>query len=282
MIESNHISQLNTDGFCHLKGFFQPERVAGIRAEAMELFKNQILDCSIRSSMDELSDEESFNEAMYEFFASHMQRFIQCGKQVQHLMSLHRLGTDEKLEEALKQIGLGKPNICTRPVMFFNHPKLSTDPLYNSVTAHQDWRSMQGSLNSVVVWLPLVKVTEDIGTIKVLPGSHKQGLITDHVEKGFGMVELNDREREKLISVNAEVGDVVVFSSLLIHESGNNITDKPRWSCHFRYNDMKDKSFISRGYPNPYLYKPIEELVTSGFPEAHHVKSDLQFGTERA
>ena len=42
--------------------------------------------------------------------------------------------------------------------------------------------------------------------------------------------------------------------------------DKPRWSCHFRYNDLEDSTFINRKYAHPYIYKPSEELITKDFP----------------
>jgi hypothetical protein len=53
------------------------------------------------------------------------------------------------------------------------------------------------------------------------------------------------------------MGDIVVFSTLLVHESGTILNDDIRWSCHFRYTNLNDKDFIERGFPSPYLYKSI-------------------------
>jgi phytanoyl-CoA hydroxylase len=59
--------------------------------------------------------------------------------------------------------------------------------------------------------------------------------------------------------------NIKIFNSFLVHKSGNNITNDIRWSCHMRYNDLEDKSFKDRGYPNPYIYKPIDEYMTPEF-----------------
>jgi ectoine hydroxylase-related dioxygenase (phytanoyl-CoA dioxygenase family) len=194
-----------------------------------------------------------------------------CGKQAQHLISLHSLSLNTNIVQLLKQMRLKTPIISTRPVLYFNHPKLAKQKVFHTVDAHQDWRSMQGSLNSVVIWIPLVDIKKELGALEILPKSHLDGLRTDHVENGFGMVSLSEEEKERIISVEINAGDVLLFSSFLIHQSGNNITNKPRWSCHFRYNDLDESTFIQRKFAHPYIYKPIEELITKDFPS----KEDL-------
>jgi phytanoyl-CoA hydroxylase len=181
------------------------------------------------------------------------------------------LSLNPKFIELIKEIGLKEPNISTRPVLYFNHPKLAKQKVFYKVDAHQDWRSMQGSLNSVVIWVPLIDINKNLGALEVLPGSHLDGLRTDYVDNGFGMVNLSEEEQKKLISVEVNVGDVLLFSSFLIHQSGENITDKPRWSSHFRFNDLSDPTFINRKFAHPYIYKPMEDLITRDFPSKNDI-----------
>jgi ectoine hydroxylase-related dioxygenase (phytanoyl-CoA dioxygenase family) len=83
------------------------------------------------------------------------------------------------------------------------------------------------------------------------------GLMTSSVVEGFGMV---DRFKDgDFISVEMGVGDVIFFSSYLVHRSGNNSTDSIRWSANFRYNDVDDVCFIARKFPHPYIYKPADK-----------------------
>jgi ectoine hydroxylase-related dioxygenase (phytanoyl-CoA dioxygenase family) len=176
------------------------------------------------------------------------------------------LSLDAKIVDLLKRMGLKSPIVSTRPVLYFNHPKLAKQKVFHTVDAHQDWRSMQGSLNAVVIWIPLVDINKALGALEIVPKSHLDGLRTDHIENGFGMVALTETEKENLVAVELNAGDALLFSSFLIHQSGDNITDMPRWSCHFRYNDLEEESFIQRKFAHPYLYKPMEELITKDFP----------------
>ena len=89
------------------------------------------------------------------------------------------------------------------------------------------------------------------------PQSHLLGPLKNGVdESGFAEVEFNKDDYDK-IQPSLKMGDIVVFSTLLVHESGTILNDDIRWSCHFRYTNLNDKDFIERGFPSPYLYKSI-------------------------
>jgi phytanoyl-CoA hydroxylase len=255
-------AKFKQEGFLHLEGFFMPEEVEQIRREAMKVFLEQMVRHRIIKSPD--VPEREFEDGMFEFFKRASHDLINCGKQVQHLISLHRLSLDPRVEGALRDLGLGFPNISTRPVLFFNSRHLAEREVYWKVFPHQDWRSMQGSLDAIVLWVPLCNIDVSLGALEIVPGSHKLGLVTTDVVEGFGKVDhFSD---DDFVSLNTRQGDALFFSSFLVHRSGNNVTNSIRWSCHFRYNNLEEPSFVERGYPHPYLYKPQEELITPGFP----------------
>jgi phytanoyl-CoA hydroxylase len=257
------IKQFKAQGFALAPGFFQKEVIESVRNDAKNVFLTQLLRHGILKSSD--PSETEFETALFEYFKLDLQEFINCGKQIQHLVSLHRLSLDDRIERALREtFGLKVPNISTRPVLYFNSRLLAKEEVYWRVFPHQDWRSMQGSLDSVVVWVPLVDVDVKLGALEVVPGSHKLGLMTTEVVNSFGKVDqFNDSD---FVSVEASQGDVLFFSSFLVHRSGVNVTDSIRWSCHFRYNNLAEETFIERGYPHAYDYKPQENLITPGFP----------------
>lgn len=255
------------NGYLLLDNFLPKEVVEIVLRDAKNVFLRQFIEKKYISqcSLDDLN-EEQYNSFLYRLFDEDIECLSNCGKQAQHLISLHSLSLNAKIVELIHQMGLETPIVSTRPVLYFNHPKLAKQKVFYKVDAHQDWRSMQGSLNSVVIWIPLVDVNRELGALEILPESHLDGLRTDHVENGFGMVSLSEKEKERLISVEVNAGDVLLFSSFLIHQSGDNITDKPRWSCHFRYNDLDEPTFIKRKFAHPYIYKPIDVLITKDFP----------------
>lgn len=268
--------QFLKQGFLHLRGFFSPARIQNIQEETKAVFVNQMNRVGIDTDFD-WNDEVRFCKAMAALFNADMEAFINCGKQVQHSMNLHRLALDHSIEELLLDHGLSRPNICTRPVLYFNHPSLAKEKVYHTVFSHQDWRSMQGSLDSVVIWCPLIDIDVSMGALKIVPGSHKAGLLTESVEAGFGKVSEASFKPEDWLDVEVEQGDLLLFNSFLVHQSGDNVTDRIRWSCHFRYNNLDEQTFIERKYHHNYVYHPKNELHTPGFPTEADINSI--FGT---
>jgi hypothetical protein len=50
-------------------------------------------------------------------------------------------------------------------------------------------------------------------------------------------------------------GDILVFSTLLVHATSEPGGERVRMAASFRFNDAADASYIERGLPIPYSYK---------------------------
>jgi len=233
------------NGFIILKDFFPREYVEKIKSSAERIFEIQF---------NQFGIEGSFTEKMIKLFTEHEEVFINCGKIIQSgLIELYKLPLEEKLLNLIKDIGIGFPNLCTRPVLFFNHPKLAKEEFYYKTPPHQDWSSMQSSLDSLVVWVPLVDVSRENGSILIWPKTHKSGQLEFKSIGGFASVEASG----EYVQPKMSVGDIAIFSTFLVHSSGEIYDNSIRWSCHYRYTNMLDEDFINRGFPNPYIYKPV-------------------------
>jgi phytanoyl-CoA hydroxylase len=255
-------------GFVRLNGFFNREDVERVRVDAKWVFINQMVSQGFVAQP--VVDERQFERGMTRYFSEDPEGFINCGKTCQHLISLHRLSLREELVEQLFTLGVKRPNICTRPVLYFNSRHLAKSEVYYKSPPHQDWRSMQGSLNAMVIWVPLADVPQKLGALEIIPGSHVWGLQDSREDEWYRRIEgLSDEQYQ---SVEIAAGDVLFFSAFLVHRSGNNVTDSIRWSCHFRYNDLEESTFVYRKYPNPYNYKPQQELVTKDFPSTDQLQ----------
>lgn len=263
------MEEYRENGYLLLRSLFDKQEIDVIRDEAKEVFALQMARLGIPGTVDVSEDE--FERGMFELFEKDVQTFANCGKQAQHLISLHRLSLDERIVGKLNELGLDFPNVSTRPVMYFNHRNLAKKEVYWKLSAHQDWRSMQGSLDSVVVWVPLVDVDKELGALEIIPGSHKWGLLEAEMADGYGQLE-EEIENAEMVPVEVEKGDALFFSSFLAHQSGTNVTEHIRWSCHFRYNNLREETFVERGYPHPYVYHPQKELITENFPSRELVE----------
>ncbi|GAB3247316.1 phytanoyl-CoA dioxygenase family protein [Larkinella harenae] len=251
------------NGFVLLKNFLDKDLVAAIHREGRQIFAYQI-QRTLGESVD-IDDLPSFEQAMYRFFAADFTAFANTGKQVQHMVSLHRLGTDSRITDTLKELGLDYPSIGVRPAMLFNSRHLAKRDDYWRLGAHQDWRTGQGSLDSIVVWFPLVPAGADLGALQVIPGSHRQGLYESTSVDYIGTIP-DELLKDEWQQLEFEVGDVLFFSAFLVHRSGINSTESVRWSVQLRYNNLLENTFIERGYPLAYIYKPQAELITPNFP----------------
>ena len=112
---------------------------------------------------------------------------------------------------------------------------------------------MLSSMDSLVVWVPLVDVGKNNGSIIIWPKSHLEGPLPFVANGGFASVQTEGDG----LQTELEIGDIVIFSTLLVHSSGEILDDSIRWSCHYRYTNMLDEDYINRGFPNPYIYKPL-------------------------
>ena len=238
-------NKLETEGYVILKNFFDKEYIQTLRQKAEDIFKIQF---------KHFNYNDEFQGNMIRLFNEHESIFINCGKIIQTgLLELYKLPLEGKLINEIKNLGLEFPNLCTRPVLYFNHPKLAKEEVYYKTPPHQDWPSMESSMDSVVVWIPLVDVNKENGSLIIYPNTHKLGILPFKTNGGFAKVETVGEG----IQTELEMGDIVIFSTLLIHKSGDILNDTIRWSCHYRYTNMLDSDFIERGFPNPYIYKPI-------------------------
>jgi hypothetical protein len=264
------VNAYREDGYLLVKGFFPRAEIETIRNEAKQVFLSQMRRHGIVDT-DDLSEAE-FEAGMFRLFETDIATLTNCGKQVQHLISLHRLSLSEPLVEAVKSLGLPFPNVSTRPLLYFNSRRLAKKEVYWRLSVHQDWRSMQGSLDAVVVWVPLIDVDRELGALEVIPGSHKMGLLDSEMSDGYGHIDSSVNLPEP-VPVEVEVGDALFFSAFLVHQSGASTTDSIRWSCHFRYNNLQEATFVERGFPHPYIYRPQVELITSDFPQRSQVEN---------
>ena len=191
------------------------------------------------------------DEALFNLFKSDKEAFFNCKKIIQWLPSLHRLGTEKNLFYYLSELGLSRASITTRPVLFCHAKDITTEEIYYKTPPHRDSYSV-GLTEGAVVWSPLTEITKDMGPLEIIPGSHikKQNLL--RYEKSFGL-EAGTKD-EDFFPLSIEPGSAVIFHMNLVHRSGNNISDRIRYSMNFRYADLYSKEWISKKYHSPYVY----------------------------
>ncbi len=106
--------------------------------------------------------------------------------------------------------------------------------------SHQDYIHIQGTMDTYTAWIPLGNCPMDLGSLVVLEGSHKTGILP--VESAYGAGGLGiatDHLPYRWVGSDFECGDVVVFHSLTVHKALPNITEEQiRLSVDFRYQPL--------------------------------------------
>ena len=86
----------------------------------------------------------------------------------------------------------------------------------------------------VTCWLALDDADADNGCLWVLPGSHRNGT-TEHHDVDGSPFRTGYEGPETGIAVPVRRGSVLVFSSLIMHRSGPNVTDRSRRAWILQY-----------------------------------------------
>lgn len=256
------------DGYAVIEGLVDGAALDACEAEFRAIFEAAAARFGIAPAAS--ARPVDLTPVMTALFEADMAAYLSAAKLAQHAVALHRLGTDPGMLAALRGLGLDLPVISTRPVMFLMADALKVPGGYHKTPPHQDWRSIQGSLDSVVVWVPFTAVGPGHYPLEVLPGSHRRGLAPS-VEDAFGhRVADGIVEDADFKALDVRRGDAVVFSTLLVHRTGEDGGPEARFAASFRFNNALEPSFVARGYPNPYVYRPDMTLLepVAATPEA--------------
>lgn len=212
--------------------------------------------------------QEALSQLLLELFARDRGSYLAAARQTQYLASVHRFGLSPAILQVLNDIRIAVPSQSTRPVVHFMADGLRIEGGYNKTPAHQDWRSVQGSLDGATFWLPLYDVGPDDYPLEVIAGSHRRGLLPT-VEDPFGHRiaegEVNDGAFRPIL---LRRGDLIVFSGFLVHRTGARGGDQVRVALSYRFNNAAEPSYIERNYPIPYVYRADMRLLHEDFPTA--------------
>lgn len=136
---------------------------------------------------------------------------------------------------------------------------------YFGLRAHQDFPSVQGSLDGLVAWIPLTDAGSDNFPLEVVAGSHRLGLVTDVEETANGW-QIPDTQLKDLIPIEAKAGDVVFMSYFTVHRSGLN-GNRLRIALSTRFDNASEKTFVDRAYPTAYQRSVHRDQYVKGFPK---------------
>ena len=222
MLSPAQIDQFNTRGFCVLERAMSPQQLSSVRAAADELVKASVNGEPYPPSY--LREGETYgaiNKSSRLFFSNRCEHFPGFEGFVKG-----------ELVAAIARDLLG-PN-----VFLFNEQVVVKAPRHgDSFAWHQDSGYVRFKHRAfLTLWCALDDATRDNGTVYLIPRDfRKETTVSTHEweENGSNLVGYRGTEHGEMIEVAA--GSIVAFSSLTMHRTGANNTDRPRRALVCQY-----------------------------------------------
>ena len=145
---------------------------------------------------------------------------------------------------------------------------------YFGFDAHQDYNSVNGSLDGLILWIPLNKVDNYNYPIEFIPKSHKNGLLSTIKDKKNNIILDPSHYKDKdFISVDLDAGDIIFLSYFTIHRSKNSGREtNVRYSLSTRFDNSSESSFKKRIYPTAYVRSVDRNIIKDSMPNLSDIK----------
>lgn len=132
--------------------------------------------------------------------------------------------------------------IWGEPLRHFYHLNMQKEPNTGGWQYHQDYGYHYKEFlypKFLSVMLALNPATKENGCIRVVPGSNRLGRL-EHRQSGSQLITDPERLKHVLaemdeIHCELEPGDALFFDGNVLHASGPNLSDTPRWSMIYAY-----------------------------------------------
>lgn len=221
--------QLETDGYFVTGIVFDEETLGEVRSEFTRLWGEHI--CEAEKTGDPLTLEQARNRP---FMARLDQRSDACRAFCHHDvfrdLSRELVGADVDLTW---NQAIVKPPLHAGDNAFAWHQ----DPWY---AIHGDYANdsdpeiLRHPTNSFTAWVAITRTTVDNGTLWVLPGRHKEGLLP-HVWSDERREYQGQFDTTWKVPVVLRAGQVLVFRRYLPHASGANVSGEVRMAYQLSY-----------------------------------------------
>ena len=215
------------DGYIFVKQLIDPEKLIAIRQQFTAILAQEGW---IKGGAEQ---DKAFAIGMP--YREGEPEFLRAYEKIQKVEDFHALAHDPALNSVISSLlGMGAfpPPLSIARLIFTNNEEIPTPP-------HQDFPNNQGSANLTASWMPLIDCPISHGSLAVLEGSHKFGLLPLTGSLGAGnrqAVLPPEFEDLNWVGADFELGDVLFFSALTVHTAlPNRHAEKMRLSVDFRF-----------------------------------------------
>ena len=227
-----------TDGYLFFRGLLPPEAILPVRTDLLAVVKKHgwlsdeatgTLDVAALSAVPESAMRTDIGVSTVAY------------DDVQKQESVHRLPHHPKLLELYKTLFADEVLVHARHIirMISPHPAIFPTP------PHQDFPLIQGTQNFWTCWFPIGDCPREMGSLKVLRGSHKLGYLPLKPAKGAGLIAVQicpwEESEDDWVEGDFALGDVLTFPAFTVHKAlPSQFRDRIRLSFDVRYQPLSE------------------------------------------
>ena len=191
---------------------------------------------------------------------------------IQSTEAFHSLAIRPELLDLAERL-LGEPA--------FAHPAhicriAPPSPGANPTPIHQDYRFIQGCIDTLTTWIPLSAAPPEIDGLRVLAGSPRLGVLPVRASDGPGMLRAEaDENHPEWRTTTYQPGDVLLFTNLTVHGAMPNRTGQLRLSADFRYQAITSpmaRDLLGTGKPHYHPDVPDFPTLTRGWTSTRSIQ----------
>jgi len=272
---TSELDYYKSNGFFIAKGLLDEQRIEAVRHSIANTFLSQLAEIN---AVAEIEGDELFS-VMQALHQHDIDRYKKTAAALWRKLDVYQLMHDPKIISFLRdKFGWQDVFVSGGQVAHIMAHELKIPNGYFGLISHQDFPSVQGSLDGVVVWLPLVNIDQHNFPLEVIPRSHKRGLLP-MVNEGDVSYEIrpDQYQEEDYIPVEVEVSDVVFMSMFTVHRSSKNGTQgQYRIALSTRFDNANEPTFITRCYPSAYERHVHRAQYFLNFPTIEQINTIFQ------
>ncbi|MBD2844203.1 phytanoyl-CoA dioxygenase family protein [Paenibacillus sp. IB182496] len=233
-------AQAERDGYLFFKGLLPKDRLLEVRRRMLELLQQAGYLAADRPLMEGAADVEAIHRLVKgeQLHKSGVGVPLELYEQVQRLEAFHALAHEPRLRELFECLLQGEIFAHPRNIarLMLPHRELVATP------SHQDFLHVQGAAPTWTCWIPLGDAPRELGSLTILEGSHRAGLlgVTEAVGAG-GLESILCGLGYEWAAGDYELGDFVAFHSLTVHKAlPGRVKDRVRLSADLRFQRMDE------------------------------------------
>ncbi|MEO6847550.1 MAG: phytanoyl-CoA dioxygenase family protein [Chthoniobacterales bacterium] len=226
-VTEEQLSKYREDGFFITDPLFSLETLDNVQSEFQRLWEEDI------ATAERQGDPKLIEHARLRAFSSQLEKRSEiCGAFLHHpqLIALASQIVGDDIDMTWNQF-IAKPP--SKGKAFAWHQ----DAYYALNGTHAKNVNREKMLDphlGVTFWIAITRTTVENGTMWVVPGCHKQGLLP-HIYSDESLEWQCQFDSSKKIPAELKRGQVLVFTSLVPHHSGDNISNEVRMAYQIGY-----------------------------------------------